>query len=412
MKKIRFQYPVETDISAITAGDDLSLAEYIERNTSTGASYSGKLPVIKPEDFDGNTIAQKVIAANEFILNAGGGYELHFEDTATYLITQSIVLPSNTTVSMKGCVIQMADNTIDNIFRTANIEIDPDNPYGFAKNKTSMDSVTNIRIVGEDNASLLMCNNADSDHYSVSKTGWRGHTILLAGCSGFEITGFKVNKNISWGICLSGCSYGSAHDIEFNTTRYNGDGIDVEFGSHHIDIFNISGHTYDDTIAVSNSGPTRLEVRPVELSRPTCPFDYGWRKFGEDTHDIHINNVHTTTLCNNVIFICGDYGIYNVSVCDISDNDGTITGSDNTVKVYGGQYDGNYHHGLIHNCSISNVKSYNPSTSAIFLSEGIIEHGRINNAQVASGKTLLNDQSGATFADYDFTITNTGIITE
>ena len=135
MKKIRFQFPVETDISAITAGDDLSLAEYIERNTSTGASYSGKLPVIKPEDFAGNTIAQKVIAANEFILNAGGGYELHFEDTATYLITQSIVLPSNTTVSMKGCVIQMADNTIDNIFRTANIEIDPDDPYGFAKNK-------------------------------------------------------------------------------------------------------------------------------------------------------------------------------------------------------------------------------------------------------------------------------------
>ncbi len=412
MKKIRFQYPVETDISAITAGDDLSLAEYIERNTSTGASYSGKLPVIKPEDFDGNTIAQKVIAANEFILNAGGGYELHFEDTATYLITQSIVIPSNTTVSMKGCVIQMADNTIDNIFRTANIEIDPDEPYGFAKNKTSMDSVTNIRIVGEDNASLLMCNNADANHSGVTKTGWRGHTILLAGCSSFEISGFKINKNIAWGICLSGCSYGSVHDIEFNTTRTNGDGIDVEFGSHHIDVYNLSGSTADDTVAVSNSGPTRLEMRPVELTRPTCPFDYGWRKFGEDTHDIHIWNVNTKSTYHNVIFICGDYGIYNVSASDISDNNGTDTGCVATVKVYGGQYDGNYHNGLIHNCSISNVKSYNPSTAAIFLSEGIIENGRINNVQVASGKTLLNDQSGATFADYDFTITNTGIITE
>lgn len=411
MKKIRFQYPVETDISAITAGDDLSLAEYIERNTSTGASYSGKLPVIKPEDFDGDTIAQKVIAANEFIVNAGGGYELHFEDTATYLITQSIVLPNNTTVSMKGCVIQMADNTIDNIFRTANIEIDPDNPYGFAKNATSMDTVSNISIIGEDNASLLMCNNANADHYGVTKTGWRGHTILLAGCSSFEISGFTINKNIAWGICLSGCSYGSVHDIEFNTTRENGDGIDVEFGSHHIDVYNLSGHTYDDTVAVSNSGPSRLELRPVELTRPTCPFDYGWRKFGTDTHDIHVHNVNTTvTNGHNIIFICGDYGIYNVSVSDISDKDGENIGSFATVKVYGGQYDGNYHNGLIHNCSISNVESYNPTRAAIFLSEGIIEHGRINNVLVSSGSTLLLDESGATWSDYDFTITNTGTI--
>lgn len=410
MKKIRFQYPVETDISAITAGDGMSLAEYIESNTSSGPSYSGKLPIIKPEDFEGNTIAQKVIAANNFIIKAGGGYELHFEDTATYLITQSIVLPSNTTVSMNGCVIQMADNTIDNIFRTANIEIDPDNPYGFAKNKTSMETVSNIHIIGENNASLLMCNNANSDHYGVTKTGWRGHTILLAGCSNFEISGFKVNKNIAWGFCLSGCSYGSVHDIEFNTTRENGDGIDIEFGSHHIDVYNISGYTYDDTIAVSNSGPSRLELRPLELTRPTCPFDYGWRKFGEDTHDIHISNVNTVTTCHNVIFICGDYGIYNVSVSDVSDNNGQSTGSMATVKIYGGQYDGNYHHGLIHNCTISGVTSYNPSTASIFLSEGIIEHGVINNVKVASGKTLLKDQSGAEFAEYDFAITNTGTI--
>lgn len=408
MKKIRFEYPVETDISAITAGDGMLLAEYIESNTSTSLSYIGKLPVIKPEDFEGSTIASKVIAANNFILQAGGGYELHFGDTATYLITQSIVLPSNTTVTIDGCVIQMADNTIDNIFRTANIEIDPDEPYGFAKNKTSMDVVSNIRIIGENGASLLMCNNANSSNYGVTKTGWRGHTILLAGCSNFEIAGFTVNKNIAWGFCISGCSYGSIHDIVFNTTRENGDGIDVEFGSHHIDIYNISGYTYDDTIAISNSGPTRLEQRPLELSRPTCPFDYGWRKFGKETHDIHISNVNTVTTCHNVIFICGDYGIYNVSISDVSDNNGTGTGSAATIKIYGGQYDGNYHHGLIHNCTISGVKSYNPGTAAIYLSEGIIENGIINNVRVTSGKTVLSDQSGATFNDYNFAITNTG----
>lgn len=410
MTKIRFPYPVETDISAITAGEG-SLVDYISRNSSSGVVSSNKLPVIKPEDFEGETIAQKVIAANRFIVQSGGGYELLLKDTATYLITESIVIPSNTTIRMDGCTVQMTDNTIDNIFRTANIEIDPQHPYGFAKNKTSMESVRNIRIIGESDAQIIMCNNADSSHYGVTKTGWRGHTIMMAGCSNFEITGFHIEKNIAWGICLSGCSYGTVHDIDYNTTRSNGDGMDVEFGSHDICIYNISGHTYDDTIAVSNSGPTRLDLRPFEQTLPTCPFDYGWRKFGDDTYNIHIYNVNTTVTEGHVlIFICGDYGINNVSASTLSDNDGENTGAFAVVKVYGGQFDGNYHNGMIHNCTISNIEAYDPGTAAIFLSQGIIENGTINNVKITSGETLLRDESGANWQDYNFTITNTGTI--
>lgn len=411
MKKIRFDYPVETHFSCVSDTYGTQFSEYIKNNPSVDLT-SRVLPVIKPEDFSGNTITDKVVAANDFIINAGGGFELYFGDTSVYLIDKAIVLPNNTTVRMDNCTIQMADNTVDNIFRSANIEINPSAPRGFAKNKTSMDSCNNIRIIGENGASLLMCDSASSSNYGVTNTGWRGHTILLAGVSNFEIAGFTINKNIAWGICLSGCGFGRVHDLIFNTSRENGDGIDVEFGSHDIEIYNISGYTYDDTIAVSNSGPTRLLLRPVELNRPTCPFDYGWRKFGEETHNIRIYNVNTVTTCHNVIFICGDYGIHNVSVSDVSDKNGASSGSIATVKIYGGQYDGNYRHGLIHNCSISNVESNNPSTAAIFLAQGIIENGIINNVKVASGKTLLNDQSGATWADYNFTITNTGTITE
>lgn len=410
MKSIKFQYPVQSKTDCITDGKGMPLQELVE-TTQTVDLSSRILPVVKPEDFTGGTIAEKVIAANDFIINAGGGYELYLGDTSTYLLTKAIVLPSNTRVRMHGCTVQMTDNTVDNIFRSGNIILDSDNPRGFALNKDTMESAKNLEIIGESGAVLLMCDNANANNYGVTKTGWHGHTIMFAGVSNFSISGFTVNKNIAWGICLSGCSYGKVHDIVFNTTRENGDGIDVEFGSHHIDIYNLSGHTYDDTVAVSNSGPSRLKLRPFELNRPTCPFDYGWRKFGEDTHDVHVYNVNTTvTDGHNIIFICGDYGIYNVSASDISDKDGENTGSIATVKVYGGQYDGNYHHGLIHNCSISNVKSYNPSTAAIFLSEGIIENGRINNVQVASGKTLLKDQSGVTIADYNFTVTNTGTI--
>lgn len=410
MKKIRFEYPVETQFGCVSDSYGTSFDERV-KSTPTIDVTSRTIPVVKPEDFPGNTIAEKVIAANEFILNAGGGFELSFGDTSTYLITQAIVIPSNTIVRMDNCTIQMTDNTVDNIFRSANIVVDPDAPRGFALNKTSMDACFNIKIVGQNDATLLMCNNASSSNYGVTNTGWRGHTIMFAGVSNFEISGLAINKNIAWGICLSGCSYGMVHDLVYNTTRENGDGIDIEFGSHDIDVFNISGYTYDDTVAISNSGPSRLQLRPLELTRPTCPFDYGWRKFGEETYNIHVYNVNVKTTCHNVIFICGDYGIHDCSVSKVSDNNGESSGCAANVKVYGGQYDGGYHNGMIHNCSVNGISGYACTQGSIYLSQGVIEHGHINNVNVASGVTLFKDESLiADLSEYDFAITNTGTI--
>lgn len=408
MTHIKFPYPVESRVDCIKDGKGEPLSEIIDNNR-IGSLSARSLPVIKPEDFEGDTLADKVVAANNFILNAGGGFEFYFGDSSTYLINQSIVIPGNTRVRLDGCTIQMADNTVHNIFRSANIIPDPDNPRGFAKNKVSMEAIHDISIIGENDPILLMCDNATAANYGVTKTGWHGHTIMFAGVSNFEIAGLTIQKNIAWGICLSGCCFGKVHDIVYNTTRENGDGIDVEFGSHDIEIYNLSGHTYDDTVAVSNSGPSRLELRPFELRRPTCPFDYGYRRFGEETYNIHIYNVNTTvTDGHNVIFICGDYGIHNCSVAKVSDKSGSSEGSMALVKVYGGQYDGGYTQGMIHDISVSDIEAYACSVAAIHLSEGVIRNGRINKVRVASGVNVLRDQSGATLTDYDFSITNTG----
>ena len=409
MTHIKFPYPVESSVDCIKDGKGEPLSEIIDNNRLASLSARA-LPVVKPEDFEGATMAAKVIAANEFILNAGGGFELFFGDSSTYLITQAIVLPKNTRVRMDGCTIQMTDNTVDNIFRSANIELDPDNPRGFAKNKVSMEAIHDISIIGENDPVLLMCDNATAANYGVTKTGWHGHTIMFAGVSNFEIAGFTIQKNLAWGICLSGCCFGKVHDIVYNTTRENGDGIDVEFGSHDIEIYNISGSFADDIVAVSNSGPSRLELRPFELKYPTCPFDYGYRRFGEETYNIHIHDIHGTTLAHCVIFICGDYGIHNCSVVKVSDKSGASEGAMAIVKVYGGQYDGGYTQGMIHDISVNDIEAYACSVAAIHLSEGVIRNGRINKVRVASGVDVLKDQSGVTIADYNFVISNTGVI--
>ena len=204
MESIKFQYPVQSKTNCITDGKGMPLNELIE-TTQTVDLASRVLPVIKPEDFTGGTIAEKVIAANDFIINAGGGYELYLGDTSTYLLTKAIVLPNNTRVRIHGCTVQMTDNTVDNIFRSGNIILDSDNPRGFALNKDNMESAENLEIIGESGASLLMCDNASSSNYGVTKTGWHGHTIMFAGVSNFSISGFTVNKKISViGIFITG----------------------------------------------------------------------------------------------------------------------------------------------------------------------------------------------------------------
>ena len=408
MKKIKFEYPVDTTLECVHDNWETTLPDYIKGNPSIDLN-DRKLPVIRPEDFEGATIGAKVIAMNNFVLAAGGGFEMYFGNTSTYLITQAIVLPSNTTVRIVDCTIQLADNTVDNMFRTANIVIDPEHPYGFALNKDDMPPVYNVRIIGEQNPVLLMVNN--TSQYGESTVGWRGHTIEFVGVSNFEIAGFKTEKNIAWQIALTGCSFGSVHDIEFHSTRDNGDGIDVEFGSHDIEIYNITGECSDDAIAVSNSGPSRLVQRPVELTRPTNPMDYGYRKFGEDTYNIRIYNAHVKNLADVVDIICGDYGIHHVSIADISDNNGTSQGATwACVVVFGGQYDGGYHHGLIHDVYISGVSAYACGKAAIYLNGGVIQNCQINDVKLAEGQTLLLNESGIDPADYNFTITNTGTI--
>lgn len=368
--------------------------------TSADCVLDENLPIVKPEDFTGATIADKVIAANNFILESNGGYELRFEDTQEYLITQAIALPNNTRVKIVGCTIRMADNTVDNMFRSANIVPDPEHPVGHALNRYDMPASKNISIIGENGATLVMENNASQSGGRV--VGWRGNVIILAGTDGFEISGLTIEKNLAWTINIARCRNGRVHDIIFNTTRENGDGVDVM--GDHIDVYNISGSTQDDSVVVYNVNPARYDIMSRDI--PIVPFDYDYDfGYGHHSHDIHFHNVHTTGTNHVLILITGEYEIYNVTASDLSDG-GPTSQKIAIVKIYGGQYNGDYNYNLIHNCCINNIRAYNCSKATIWFSEGVIKDGRFNLVKTPSGDTSVKDQSGTTLADYDCVITN------
>lgn len=370
--------------------------------TSADCVLDTNLPVIKPEDFTGVTIAEKVIAANSFLLESNGGYELRFEDTSEYLITQAIVIPSNTRIKIVGCTIRMADNTVDNMFRTANIIPDPENPVQHATNKDDMPICKNVSILGEKGATLVMENSASQS--GILTVGWRGNTICLAGVDGFEISGLTINKNLSWSINIARCKNGRVHDIIFNTIRENGDGVDVM--GNNIDVYNICGSTQDDTTVVYNVDTVRYTQRPVELNIPIVPFDYGYNfGFGGDAYDIHFHNIHATGTNHILILLACTYEIYNVSASNLSDENSTSQ-KNAIIKIYGGNYSGGYNTDKIHNCTFNDIYGHHCSKGTIWFSGGVVKNGRFNFVRTPSGKTSVLNESGVTLADYDCVITN------
>lgn len=392
---IDFKMPVKTNTDSVFDNKGNRLSDIL------GSNSNKIFPRIYPEDFTGSTLGDKVMAAMEFVKNSNGGFEVYFGNSAEYVVSSAIEIPSNTTLRIKDCTIRMADNIIDNLFRSANIIPDPNNPKGHCLNSQDMEWLENIKIIGE-NATIIMEDNASQS--GALNVGWRGTTLCIVGVNGFEISGLNIQKNLSWSLNIVGCCNGSIHDLTFNTIRENGDGMGILNGSHDITIYNISGITQDDTIDICNFGAARYQKRQAEVNVPVIPINYSYKNFGTDIYNIFIENIDTRGINHVLILITGTHEIYNITAVGLSDTYNNISGKNAVVKIYGGQYCGDYHHGLIHNCSISDIAATNCSTAAVWLSEGVIQNGIIRDIEVPSGRTKLSDQSGVNIADYNMVI--------
>ena len=387
--------PVKTNTNSVFDDNGNKLSDLLRGNGSK------IIPRIYPEDFGGNTLGEKVMSAMDFVKKSNGGFEVFFgKDNTEYVVSSAIEIPSNTTIRLENCTLRMADNIVDNLFRSANIIPDPDNPKGHCLNNQDVEWLENIKIIGKD-ATIVMENNASQS--GALTVGWRGTTFCLVGINGFEISGLNIQKNLSWSVNIVDCCNGSIHDLTFNTIRENGDGIDL-LKCHDISIYNIGGTTQDDTIAICSCDSARYDERPAERTIPIVPIKYDYNKFGSDTYSIFVKNVHANGTNHVLILITGTHEVYNITASDLSDTYNNVSGKNAIVKIYGGQYNGDYHHGLIHNCCITNIVANNCSTAAVWLSEGLIQHGIIHNIIVPSGRTVLNNQSGANLQDYDMVV--------
>ena len=319
---------------------------------------------VKPEDFSGNNISEKISNALDFLKKCNGGTIL-FKDSPVYLITEAICLPSDTKMIIDGCKIKLADQVFDNIIRSDNFEIDKNNPNGYVK---KLLPAQNIKVVGMNGAEV---EGADNFYEGVNpKTGvreqwlgdfwgWRNFVILFSHVTGFEISGLKVTKTHSWAIVITnGCKNGHIHTIDFHTTVKNGDGIDIIQGGSDILIENITGETSDDTIVFGAFDESRWSNEKYVF--PLLPVKYSDYTYGSDIYNITCRNVETSGTHHVLIILPSKPQIYNIYCSNIGDGAKNNGGKRKIVRIYGnGQYGTGFKPGNMHHIFMNNIYSYN-----------------------------------------------------
>lgn len=328
-------------------------------------SYPKNNLTVRPEDFSGSTISEKISNAIYKLADSGGG-TIIFDSSPVYIIDKAIELPSNTRMIVDGCKIKLADHVFDNIIRSGNFDIDEDHPYEYVK---SLYPAHDIHIIGKNNAEI-----SGSDQFYSGKNpktgaievwegdywGWRNFSILFSHVKNFSIRGIRLSKTHSWGIVMTnGCQNGTVSDIILHTTVKNGDGISIIQGGSNIKIKNISGSTSDDTIVLAAFDESRWSNEKYVF--PLLPVKYSDYSFGADIHDIRCENIHASGKYHVMIFLPSRPQIYNVICKNISDN--AKGGKNAIIRFYGnGQYGQGFKPGNVHDISLKKIKSYKAKT--------------------------------------------------
>ncbi len=281
-----------------------------------------------------------------------------------YLLTEAVLLPSHTTVIIDDCMVKLADEVFDNIFRGNNLVLDSNAPYGMPLDCRPLQD---IKIIGKGNAVLSGPDKNRRGYHPVLGEeqdmvgdfwGWRTYLISLSRCEGFEVSGLSLVKTCCWGMSFDLCHHGHIHDIDLDTNVKNGDGIDFRSGCHSCLVEHICGTTSDDTIACTAlfkdnvTYPLNNYLYPHEPSLCLGSRDAA----GRDISDITIRDVKTCGRHHAVICLAANgCKVYNIKIENI-----TETPCDNwresVVKLYTG-YGSGYTAGDLHDISVKDVRA-------------------------------------------------------
>lgn len=280
--------------------------------------------IITPNQFQGSDI-ERIQAAIDKAAKTTNRVVIppdNSDESGKWLIDSAILLPSNISVILKNCTIQLSDSSRDNMFRSDNVGIgitDPAWNYnisiigigrvvlkgakdpratGDARKKLSLTPTKDVKETGNYHISY----GSDASRKGVKQTGdWRDILILMAYVKGFTLRNVIIKDTHGWAISNERVVNAKISHIRFHSLPFdiidstkkivrNRDGIHLRFGCKNFRINNVSGRTGDDFIALSALEPGDWSKEAGSLHSMMVTADK-WRGAKDNIENIYITNI-------------------------------------------------------------------------------------------------------------------------
>jgi len=228
-------------------------------------------------------------------------------DSHMWSISAAIQIPSQMTIILDNCYMQLAEGYIGQMFT---------NSLSYAEEGTTLNGEqTNINIIGKGLATIDGgLHNGLTERFCAKNPGphrpWDNLLIYFHNVREFRVEGFRAINQRWWALCFLYCSYGKIANIELGGTGDvpNQDGIDLRCGCHDITIENITGKTGDDTVALTALAGSMETAKKVV----GCP---------PDIYNVIVRNIKSDCFQCCVVRLLNHDGIklYNILIDNIID---------------------------------------------------------------------------------------------
>ena len=397
----------------------LSMTTKVESSHKTVfGNYQGSLiNPITPNDFSGSDSDRIQFAidsargrTNKVVIpmrNSNG--------TNIWKIDNAILLPSNMSLILDNCTIQLSDQSRDNMFRSDNVGVGITNPkWNYNINIIGIGEVLlkgadNPRSTGDAYRTLTLIPDKGRVSYGSDagkegakpKGDWRNNMIQIAFVNEFKIKNVTIQNSHAWAISfertinaeLSALRFINPEYIQVGGRQvkvYNKDGINLRHGCKYFRIDNITGINGDDLIALSSLDAAPYYHRSGDINSYQVT-STKWNGPEDDTEQVFITNCQTN-YTGVAIRASDSASIHHVYVNGVitkarPDTSPPYGGSPYTVLIGGRGYGEASIQGKINNIYANNL--FGDGKSLILVESPIVDCQFINGVYTGSAPTAI-----------------------
>ena len=339
---------------------------------------------ITPNQFEGSD-TQRIQAAVDKAAKTIGKIVIPYNNSNgcdVWLLDSAVLLPSNITVILDNCTLQLSDKCRDNMFRSNNVGSGISNTV-WNKNiniigvgDVYLKGANNPRATGDSGKTLSLnpekdiketgdwrfTYGTDSGKEGLKQTGdWRNILILMAYVDGFKLKNVNIQNTHAWAVSHERVVNAEISNIRIDNPIMNAidgkehqilnrDGVNLRHGCKNFRIDDLTGKTGDDFIALSTLGLHSEELEEGTLNS-TMVTSRKWRGVEDDTENINITNIVCESSTRAIAIRANDVA----SINNVYINGVTFKGGFNAMLVGGRGYGKESQLGKINNIHAMNI---------------------------------------------------------